>query len=454
MGGPLSVLPTRSNVLPALCRLVASIREGLLGGATLTASHHKKRVCVVGSSTHFLSGISYYTVLLTEALASEVPTSTILMRRLIPRWCYPGRNRVGVKLTSLSASGHAPTFDGVDWYLVPSLFRALGFYRQHVADYVVLQWWTAAVIMPYLAIASLAKRMGARVIIEFHEDQDTGEASFPLARRIGQWALALLIVKADGFVAHSEWDRDRLCRKLGIPLERTWTVRHGPYSMVDVGERRPSRVPAADKSGLKLLFFGTIRPYKGLEHLVDAFNLLAAQREDVQLVVVGESWEGWTLPVEKIASSPYRDRINLVNRYVTDEKVRSYFEQADMVVLPYLRASASGPLHLAMAAGLPVVVTRVGGLKEAAQDYSGTVFCDREDARSLVDAIQVGEKLVGTAHRDSYSWKDSADAYLRFFELLDQLDHGAKDCAPLRVVPTSCRRSRGSRRNAIRKARA
>ena len=90
--------------------------------------------------------------------------------------------------------------------------------------------------------------------------------------------------------------------------------------------------------------------------------------------MVGETWEGWTLPAELIAASPAADRITLVNRYVTDAEVDRFFAEADVVVLPYRRSSASGPLHIAMSHGLPVVVTAVGGLVEAAEHYSGTVF--------------------------------------------------------------------------------
>jgi glycosyltransferase involved in cell wall biosynthesis len=69
--------------------------------------------------------------------------------------------------------------------------------------------------------------------------------------------------------------------------------------------------------------------------------------------VVGETWEGWTLPGEQIARSPRRDRITFVNRYVSDEELDGYLRGADAVVLPYLRSSLSGPLHVAMGYGLP-----------------------------------------------------------------------------------------------------
>ena len=77
------------------------------------------------------------------------------------------------------------------------------------------------------------------------------------------------------------------------------------------------------------MFFGLIRPYKGLEDLIKAFDALSAtEAESFTLTVVGETWEGWELPAELIAASPYRDRINFVNRYVTDSEAAAFLRRS------------------------------------------------------------------------------------------------------------------------------
>src|SRR5690606_13968506 len=88
------------------------------------------------------------------------------------------------------------------------------------------------------------------------------------------------------------------------------------------------------------------------------------------------------------------DRITLVDEYVPDEKVNLYFSAADVVVLPYLRASQSGIAHIAMSFGKPVVVSEVGGLKESMAKYEGTFFVPPEDVDSIGKAIlsRFGEK--------------------------------------------------------------
>jgi glycosyltransferase involved in cell wall biosynthesis len=114
-----------------------------------------------------------------------------------------------------------------------------------------------------------------------------------------------------------------------------------------------------------VLFFGLIRPYKGLEHLIRAFDQL---RRDLalpwKLLVIGRHGKDGRFPLELIESSPYRNDIELVNRYVTDQEAAGYFRRADVVALPYLRSSASGTLAIAQAYGLLVVMTdvrRAGG---------------------------------------------------------------------------------------------
>ena len=110
------------------------------------------RVCVVGSGMHFISGPSYYTYFLSQAFAETSDVSVILMRALVPRFLYPGRGRVGAPISGLSTSAFAPTFDGVDWTLIPSLPRAARFFKERRPDVLVLEWWSASCLPAYLVL--------------------------------------------------------------------------------------------------------------------------------------------------------------------------------------------------------------------------------------------------------------------------------------------------------------
>ena len=376
----------------------------------MPASDDRARILVVGSGWHFLSGISYYTCRLANALAERHDVASILMRRLLPERLYPGRRRVGQRLSDLRYTDAVRIFDGVDWWGLPSLVRAVRFLRSFRPDVLVLQWWTGTVLHSYLILCLAARMIGARVVIEFHEVQDTGEARHRWAARYTRALIEPLLRRTDGFVVHSRFDQETLQRTYALSTRPVEIALHGPFDH-HVVPRRPDAAGGARR----LLFFGTIRPYKGLEDLIEAFALLPA---DHHLTVVGETWEGWTLPASLIATSPAADRITFVNRYVTDAEVDEFFAAADLVVLPYRRSSASGPLHIAMSHGLPVVVTAVGGLVEAASPYSGTRFTEPGKPEALAAAIAEAGALIGRRHADPSSWERTADAYDRLLAVV------------------------------------
>ncbi len=379
----------------------------------------RRGVLVVGSGTRFISGVSHYTRYVALALAERTPVSVILMRRLIPRALYPGRARVGDEtLTDEAYPPDMRVFDGVDWYWIPTMLGALRLLRRQRPEALLFQWWTGAVLHSYLLLALAARLQGARIIIEIHEIQDTGEARMAPARsyvrRCGRWLMGM----ADAYVVHSEFDRVALAKSFEIERRPVRVVRHGPFSHYAVADSTPLR--EAPEDVCNILFFGTIRPYKGLEDLVQAFESLANDGERCWLTVVGETWEDWTHPIELIEASEHRNRITLVNRYVSDAEASRWFAGADVVSLPYRRSSASGPLHMTMDAGLPVVVTDVGGLGEATRGYDGAVLVPVADPDSLREGLRKAIALRGRRFADASSWEDNADAVLGLLEALGQ----------------------------------
>lgn len=378
-------------------------------------------VCLVGPGWRFTSGISYYTCRLAGALADHGDVSVILMRQLLPRRFYPGRERVGLPRARAAYRTAIPVFDGVNWWWGRSLARSLSFMWSHRPEVVVLQWWTATVVHTYLVLALTGRLLGARVVVEVHELQDSGEGRFKPVRWYGRWGLGLLLRLGHGCVVHSASDRAELMAGYGSRVRRVTIALHAPFDQYRVPpgqfqghDEAISAVTEAPRDGtVNLLFFGTIRPYKGLESLLRVFNSLTSQEASgLWLTVVGETWEGCTEPARLIAASPHRDRISFVNDYVADEVVSAAFGHADVVVLPYRRSSSSGPLHVAMNWGLPVVVTSVGGLPEAAAGYQGAIFVAPGDDDELETGIRRAAGLAGRRFADPRDWADSVAALL------------------------------------------
>jgi glycosyltransferase involved in cell wall biosynthesis len=345
------------------------------------------------------------------------------MRRLLPARFYPGRARVGKPLTQLSFAPAVRVVDGVDWYWLPSMVRALAFVLRERPDVMVLQWWSGTVFHSYLVLALVARLLGGRVVIEFHELLDTGEMRLALARAYVKLVAPLLIRLADAFVVHSNFDRAAVQQRFPFRGRPVSVIQHGPYDHYGA-QLSASRDRAVAGTVCNFLFFGVIRPFKGLEDLIQAFDSIPeVEIGQYRLTVVGETWEGWSLPAELIARSRYRERITFVNRYVRDDEVAFFFAGADVVVLPYHRSSASGPLHVAMSFGLPVVVTSVGGLTEAVARYEGALLVPPKDPDALQTGMKQAAQLSSRRYSDPHSWEQTIE---QFGALCDAMARGRR----------------------------
>jgi glycosyltransferase involved in cell wall biosynthesis len=378
------------------------------------AGHQRKRVMLVGPGFRFLSGLSVYSCRLANALADGHDVSVVLLDRLIPARLYPGWRRVGADLTSLRYDPRVREVATVDWYWGTSIGRIRRALALERPDVIVLQWWTAATLHTYLALARLANRAGIPIVIEFHEVQDPGEAQVPLAAAYCRRYLHRLVRRSAGAIFHTDHDADLFASMFGADaISRLHTViaPHGPYDHVTQDSRRPSQEPTDGIAPTQLLCFGLIRPYKGVEDLIHAFDAMTPeQAERFEIDVVGETWERCTAPAEAISASRYRDRIRFDNRYVTDAEAAAYFANADVLVLPYRRGSASGPLQIAMNNGIFVVMYAVGGLVDAVRDYHGAVLVPPGDVEALRAALLSICDRRGERFEDPHTWTPLIDA--------------------------------------------
>lgn len=387
-------------------------------------------VCIVGPGWEFTSGISYYTCRLANAMSEDYDISVIQLRKLLPKVLYPGRRRVGRAQISMTYPKQTRVYSGVDWWWGLSLVRALLFIKRNKPKILVLQWWTAVTLHTYLILGISARLLGARVVIEMHELQDPSEARMVVARGYARRGLQLLYGLCQGCIVHSKADWQLLESSYLPGHLRVAMAPHGPYDQYsfDADESHSDELAVAAvrqaprPSVVNILFFGLIRPYKGLEDLIEVFNSFSEEEvAGFWLTVVGETWDGCTEPAHLIQTSRYRDRITFVNEYVSDEVVGAAFAHADVVVLPYRRSSSSGTLHVAMSWGLPVVVSAVGGLPEAASGYAGAIFIEPEDHSELKTAIKHATRMVGERFADPRDWRQTMDALLAAADLATPL---------------------------------
>ncbi|MGH7067226.1 MAG: glycosyltransferase family 4 protein [Acetobacteraceae bacterium] len=203
-----------------------------------------------------------------------------------------------------------------------------------------------------LMFAALRRRSIPAAIIIHDAERHPGDGHFL------QMALQhRLIRRATLVVALSRHVGRKLLDQGLVSEQRLLIARHPPLDFGVVPEPTPHGGP------LRLLFFGRLRRYKGLDLLADALQLLPAGRFTVRVVGSGP-------PSAELARLAALEGVSVENRWVPEAEVGHLLAWADALVLPYREASQSGVAAAALAAGRPVVATRVGGLPQQLQGES------------------------------------------------------------------------------------
>jgi glycosyltransferase involved in cell wall biosynthesis len=176
---------------------------------------------------------------------------------------------------------------------------------------------------------------------------------------------------ADHIFVHTEKMKDELLQEFGILKQTVSVIPFGINNSVPDTNVTPAE--ARWRLGIEIdekviLFFGAIRPYKGVEYLVAAFQRIAPKDEGYRLIIAGEpkkESEQYLHEIQAmIAGDPSHGRVIQKIEFVPDSETELYFKAADVSVLPYLLVFQSGVLFLSYSFGLPVIATDVGSFGE------------------------------------------------------------------------------------------
>jgi glycosyltransferase involved in cell wall biosynthesis len=202
-------------------------------------------------------------------------------------------------------------------------------------------------------------------------------------------------------------------RELGLDPGKVHVIHHGAFEHLARLPSTPLVSELEQVTGPVVLFFGLLRPYKGLDVLLEAWRDVPAG--GAELWIVGRPRMD-IAPL--LASAP--PGVRFVSRYVPDTELASYFRRADVVVLPYSRTDRfdqSGVLATALAFAKPVVLSDVGGFGEVAATGAG-VLVQPGDVGSLSAALRrvlgdAGERsrlaeAARAAAAGPYSWDEAA----------------------------------------------
>jgi glycosyltransferase involved in cell wall biosynthesis len=314
----------------------------------------KPRVAIVGPVYPYRAGIAYCTTRLAQELRADV----ISFARLYPKRFYPGGQDIDPTLPRAEADFLLDILNPLTW------IRA----RRRLMDYdvVIFVWWIWVWAIPYWVMMGGAHR----VILQCHNIGEKEPAQWK------RWLANLVFRRADLLVVHAKSEAEEARRRTGAEVVATFLPVH------ELGREIPSR--ADGRARLRIardanvaLFFGHIRPFKGLGIALQAWQEL---KTPATLLVAGEPW--WNSRVETDLPN-----VRLDLRFIPDAEIATYFAAADVVLAPYRSEAQSGVALTAFHFARPVIATAVGGLPEIIDDRNG-ILVPPENAAALARAVE------------------------------------------------------------------
>lgn len=395
-------------------------------------------IFLIGPSSPFRGGIAHYNSLLfNEMLARDLNVTFYTFKKQYFRFLYPGKDdrdyssdKIGLNKVENGNGKNSRVKQELHPLNIMSWVRAGKIAKSYPV--IILPWWVSfwgpyySVFLKYAGNGNGGK---GKVIFLCHniEEHENG---------MWQWLKGYVtrhILKlGNGFILHSEGEKLQLENLLKGTQYRTLVSPHPTYDVFNknrfdkVTAKKILDIPLQRKV---LLFFGFIRPYKGLNSLLKALSIIKTQIPDVLLLIVGEVWgkqSHYTSYIRLIEKLGLQNNIRFNNRYVPNEDVELYFKACDIAVLPYLSGSGSGILQIAYGMNRPVVATRIHAFSDVVQDGETGILVPPGDENKLAEAIQTmynGENLARmekeiSHYKRQFEWSYMVDRILELYKQL------------------------------------
>ena len=362
------------------------------------------KIAVIGPTAPWRGGIAHHTTLLADQLRRDHEVLFISFRRQYPRFLYPGKD--DREPNSTFQENVEYLIDSVNPFSWLGTVRQLGKWR---AEVVIFPYWVPFWMPLWFVLCAglrLNRRSAPKITAVVHNalPHEPG--------RFDQFALRAALQFTDTMIAHAESEAGTL--RNTFPKKEVIVTPLPTYAEIGQQTVKPILAHPSDKP--LLLFCGLIRPYKGLDTLLDALPAVLEKR-DLHLAIVGEMWGGGEAYFEQIERLGLRDVVTVENQYVSSERLGAWVDSAELVILPYRSATQSAVIQLAFGHQTPVITTRVGGLPEAVAHEITGLLVPPENPTALAAAINhyFDENLGSNMRRaiqqqqTRFSWQTLAD---------------------------------------------
>jgi glycosyltransferase involved in cell wall biosynthesis len=330
------------------------------------------KICLIAPVPPFRGGIAKYCYSLAQELGKRHELLLLSYARLYPAVLFGGKTQTdpAIDRDRIQSEFDNLSYD-IDSVNPLSWLRTADKISSFDPDTVIFPWWVAYWTPMYLCLIQSLRKKGIRVLflcINVFEHEDNPVKKF---------MTRLVLRRVDAMIVHSdkekgeilEFDPTARVRKHLLPL----------FTYQAVPETR-------DDGNLHLLFFGFVRPYKGLDILLKAIAILKDRA--VSLKIAGEFWNGKDEYLAIIEEYGIADKVDIIDRYLSDHEMSRCFAWADLVVLPYRKSRTSGVIATAYGYGKPVLATDVGGFHEVVNDGCTGKIVPPDNPQAFAEGIE------------------------------------------------------------------
>jgi glycosyltransferase involved in cell wall biosynthesis len=231
-------------------------------------------------------------------------------------------------------------------------------------------------VNPWFNLALVAWR-SPRLVTTIHDPvMHVGDLS---QRKIPQIVRDLPIRRSQQLIVHGQSVKEMVLARHVISPERITVIPIGELSLY----QQWCDHQTWSEQEATVLFFGRIWPYKGLEYLIAAESAISAACPEARFVIAGRGEDFGRYRAMMV----HPERFEVLNAYIPRPDIPQLFQQASVVVLPYVEASQSAVIPLAYAFGKPVVATTVGGIPEVVDHGQTGLLVPPRDSDALAEAV-------------------------------------------------------------------
>lgn len=336
----------------------------------------KKKIVVVGPVYPYKGGIAHYTGLMVKTLRKKHDVTCVSYKMQYPKLLF--------KKPQKDYSNDTFKVDGTQFIInTANPFNIIGAAKKIKSlkpDLVIVQWWHPYFAPCYFILLGLLKKI--KIIAVCHN-------ILPHERFVmDKFLIKTILKRCSGCIVHSREDENNLKSLLkDEPCLRTVLPTYNAFKMRGIDRASARKELGIQDDKKMLLFFGLIRPYKGLKHLLNAMPAIINKYPDIVLYVVGDFGDSKPEYDKQISELGIEDHLVIRAGYVPDKEIEPYYAAADINVCPYESATQSAIVQVAYGFGLPVLATNVGGLPDVVTDGETGYVVEPCNANAITNAV-------------------------------------------------------------------